>query len=172
MVFLPALYAVFPGMSSYTDVDPKASRSPSSFTAITSSGALSPNTTTPRVRVPAPEFWLPGALAGRYPPASARGVRKAGSTPGLGRSSGEEKGNPLQHSFLENLMVRGSRWAIARGIAKSRTQLKQLSTDTSKPSPALVICYFEGRCSLKDTCCSGDKAELKEILKRSFLYFA
>jgi len=32
----------------------------------------------------------------------------AGSVPGLGRSSGEGNGNPLQYSFLENSMDRGT----------------------------------------------------------------
>ena len=31
--------------------------------------------------------------------------------PGLGRSPGEGNGNPLQYSYPENSMDRGSRWA-------------------------------------------------------------
>jgi len=43
----------------------------------------------------------------------------AGLIPGLGRSPGEEKGNPLQHSCLENPM--DSRWwATVHGVAKSQ----------------------------------------------------
>ena len=41
-----------------------------------------------------------------------------GSVPGLGRSSGEGKGYPLQYSGLEN-----STECIVRGVTKSRTQL-------------------------------------------------
>ena len=37
-------------------------------------------------------------------PASARDRRDEGSIPGLGRSPGEENGNPLQYSCLENPM--------------------------------------------------------------------
>ena len=37
-------------------------------------------------------------------------------------------GNPLQYSCLENPMDRGAWWAIVHGVAKSWTQLKQLST--------------------------------------------
>ena len=37
---------------------------------------------------------------------SARNVSDPGSIPGLGRSSGEENGNPLQYSCLENPMDR------------------------------------------------------------------
>ena len=44
-----------------------------------------------------------------------------GSTPGLGRSSGEGPGNPLQYSCLENPMDRGSWWTIVHGVTKSRT---------------------------------------------------
>ena len=35
-------------------------------------------------------------------------VGDLGSTPGLGRSSGEGNGNPLQYSYLENSMARGA----------------------------------------------------------------
>ena len=44
-----------------------------------------------------------------------------GSIPGLGRLPGEENGNPLQYSCLENSMERGIWWAIAHGVAESRT---------------------------------------------------
>ena len=44
-----------------------------------------------------------------------------GSITGLGRSPGEENGNPLQYSCLENPMDRGAWWAIIVGVTKSRT---------------------------------------------------
>ena len=40
---------------------------------------------------------------------------------------GEGNSNPLQYSCLKNLMDRGPWWAAIQGVAKSRTQLKQLS---------------------------------------------
>ena len=40
--------------------------------------------------------------------ASARNAGDPGSIPGLGRSSGERNGNPLQHSCLENPMDGGA----------------------------------------------------------------
>ena len=43
--------------------------------------------------------------------------------PELGRSSGEENGNRLQYSHLENPMDRGAWKATVHGIAKSWTQL-------------------------------------------------
>ena len=46
-----------------------------------------------------------------------------GSIPGLGRSSEEGNGTPLQYSCLENPMDRGVWQATVHGVAKSRTQL-------------------------------------------------
>ena len=50
--------------------------------------------------------------------ASTCNVRDLGSIPGLGRSSGEGKGYPLQYSGLENSMD-----STAHVVAKSRTWL-------------------------------------------------
>ena len=52
---------------------------------------------------------------------SACNVGDMGSIPGSGRSPGEGNGHPLQYSCLENLTDRGAWWAIAHGVAKSRT---------------------------------------------------
>ena len=47
---------------------------------------------------------------------------KLGSIPGLGRSPGEENGNPLQFSCLENPMNRGEPGGLTvNGAAKSWT---------------------------------------------------
>ena len=46
-----------------------------------------------------------------------------GSIPGPGRSPGEENGNPLQYSYLENSMDRGAWWATVHGVTKSQIQL-------------------------------------------------
>ena len=43
--------------------------------------------------------------------------------PGLGRAPGEENGNPLQYSSLENPMDRGARRATVHEVAKSQTRL-------------------------------------------------
>ena len=51
----------------------------------------------------------------KNPPANAGDV---GSIPGLGRSPGEENGNALQYSCLENSMDRGAWWAIVHGVTK------------------------------------------------------
>ena len=42
---------------------------------------------------------------------------------GLGRSSGEGNGNPLQYSCLENFVDRGAWWATVYGVTKSWTQM-------------------------------------------------
>ena len=46
-----------------------------------------------------------------------------GSVLGLGRSPGEENGNPLQYSCLENSMNRGAWRATVHGVTKSWTRL-------------------------------------------------
>ena len=51
--------------------------------------------------------------------ASACNAGELGSIPGLGRSPGEGKGNPLQCSCLDNSMDKGARWATIHGVEKS-----------------------------------------------------
>ena len=46
-----------------------------------------------------------------------------GSVPGLGRSSGEGDGYPLQYFCLETSMDRGAWWATVHGVTKSQTLL-------------------------------------------------
>ena len=59
-----------------------------------------------------PEVGFPCGSAGKE---SACNVGDLGSIPGLGRSPGEGKGNPLQHSGLEKFMD-----YIVYGVAKSQ----------------------------------------------------
>ena len=47
-----------------------------------------------------------------------------GSIPGLGRSTGEGNGNPLQYSGLENSMGREAWWATVHGVAESWAHLR------------------------------------------------
>ena len=56
---------------------------------------------------------FPGDSDGK---ASACNAGNAGSIPGLGRSSGEGNGNPLQYSCLENPMDRGAWKATVHGV--------------------------------------------------------
>ena len=64
------------------------------------------------------------ALVVKNLPANAGDIRDAGSTSGLGRSSGRGHGNPLQYSCLENPMDRGAWRAAVYGVTKSQTRLK------------------------------------------------
>ena len=45
---------------------------------------------------------------------------------------GEGNGNPLQYSCLENSVDREAWWAAVCRVAQSRTQLKRLSSSSSK----------------------------------------
>ena len=60
------------------------------------------------------------ALVVKNPPARAGDVRDADLIPELGRSPGEGHGNPLQYSYLENLMDRGAWWATVQNITESQ----------------------------------------------------
>ena len=62
--------------------------------------------------------------------ANAEDIRNLGLIPGLGRSPGEGNGNALQYSFLENPMGREAWKATVHRVAKSQTELKQLSMHT------------------------------------------
>ena len=53
--------------------------------------------------------------------------KDAGSIPGSGRSPAGGHSNPIQYSCLRNPMDRGGWWATVHRVARSRTQLKQLS---------------------------------------------
>ena len=53
------------------------------------------------------------------PPANAGETGDVGLIPGSGRSPGEENGNPLQFSCLENPMDRVAWWATVHRVAES-----------------------------------------------------
>ena len=67
---------------------------------------------------------LPRSSAGKNSPATSGHAGDMGPTPGLGRSPGGRKGNPLHCSCLGNPMHRGEAWRTpVQEIAKSRTPL-------------------------------------------------
>ena len=70
--------------------------------------------------------WLSGEESG----CSAGDRGDTSLIPGSGRSSGGGHGNPFQGSCQENPMDRGAWWAMVHSVAKSQTQLKQLSVST------------------------------------------
>ena len=65
---------------------------------------------------------FPGSSDGKE---SACNTRDLGLIPGLGRSTEEGHGNPLQYSCLENSKNRGAWWATVHGVTKSQTQLNK-----------------------------------------------
>ena len=68
------------------------------------------------------------ALVVKKPPTNAGDIRDADSAPGSGRSPGEENGNPLQYSCLEDLMDGGGAWwIIVHRVAKSQTCLSDFT---------------------------------------------
>ena len=58
--------------------------------------------------------FLDGAIVKNLP-ANAGGARDMCSIPGLRRSLGIGNGSPLQYSYLENSMDRGTWWASVHG---------------------------------------------------------
>ena len=62
-----------------------------------------------------PNEGFSGGSVVKNPPANAK---HPGLIPGLGRSPGEENGNPLQYSCLGNPMDREAWWATVHGITK------------------------------------------------------
>ena len=60
---------------------------------------------------------FPGGSVGKE---SACNAGDPGLFPESGRSPGEENGNPLQYSCLENPMGRGAWWATVHGVARVR----------------------------------------------------
>ena len=64
----------------------------------------------------------------KNPPAN---VGQVGSVPGLGRSTGEGNGNPLQYSGLRNPMDRGAWQAIVHGVSKEWDMTERLSNNSS-----------------------------------------
>ena len=66
-------------------------------------------------------------LVVKDPPANAGGASDIDSIPGSKGSPGGGHGTPLQCSCLEKPMGRGAWQATVHGVAKSWTQLKQLS---------------------------------------------
>ena len=74
---------------------------------------------------------FPGGWDGKEP---ACNVEDLGSIPGSGRSPGEENGNSLQHSCLENPMDRGTWWATVHGSQRVRHNwVTNIFTFQSKP---------------------------------------
>ena len=74
---------------------------------------------------------FPGGGSGKEPTCQCRRYKICGFNPWVGSSPGGGHGNPLQYYCLENPMDSGAWRAPVHGVAKSRIQLKWLSTCTS-----------------------------------------
>ena len=61
---------------------------------------------------------LPGGSVVKNPPINVGDARDADLIPGLGKSPGEEDGNPLQYPCLGNPMDREAWWTLVHGVAK------------------------------------------------------
>ena len=65
----------------------------------------------------------------------------AGSIPGLGRSSGEGTGNPLQHSCLGNPIDRGDWRVIVHRVARQLDSTWQLNNNITKHTVNVRLLY-------------------------------
>ena len=102
---------------------------------------------------PTPVFLgFPCGSAGKE---SACNVGDLGSIPGLGRSSGEGKGYPVQYSGLENSMN-----CIVHGVAKSQTPLRDFHF--RKPQP----CYMH-----RSLCSTSDHNNKQLLILHFFLLY-
>ena len=121
-------------------------------------------------------FWkgFPGGSDGK---ASARNAGDLGSIPGLGRSSGEGNGNPLQYSCLENSMDGGAWWATVHGVAKSQTWLSHFTSTFGKftfmplqfyKRPTLVPVFYNCKKSEEDFHFSDKKVKSEKGIQHWF----
>ena len=78
---------------------------------------------------------LPGASDGK--------ASDPGSIPGSGRYPGEEIGNALQYSCLENPTDRGAWYATIHVVGKSQTGLRDFTFTPATPNISSVLCQSE-----------------------------
>ena len=89
---------------------------------------------------------LPGSSDGKDLPA----MWETGSIHGLGRSPGEQNGNPLQYSCLENSIDRGAWWSTVHGVANGHDWVTDTHTHASFSVFLFIVlikisfqhCYF------------------------------
>jgi len=81
--------------------------------------------------------------------------------------NGEENGNPLQCSCLENPRDGETWWAAVYGVAQSRTRLKQLSSSSSssRARNAVRLTSLTGNVKANLTCLS--KEEISSLINSS-----
>ena len=77
------------------------------------------------------DLCFPQWLSSKESACNAGATGNAGLISGLRKSPGRGHSNPLQYSCLENPMDRGAWQATVHGAAKSRSQMKQRSSNSS-----------------------------------------
>ena len=82
---------------------------------------------------------FPGGSEGKE---SACNAGDSSSIPRLGRYPGEEDGNPLLYSCLENSMDKGAWRATVHGVTKSRTRLSDWHFYFCKRSSLCTVNYY------------------------------
>ena len=71
--------------------------------------------------------------------------RKHGFDPWSGRSPGEENGNPLQYSCLQNPMDRGAWWATVHRVTKESVTTKRPTTTNPEKCKCKFATWFEDK---------------------------
>ena len=78
-----------------------------------------------------------------------------GSVTGLGRSSGEGNGNPLQCSCLENLIDRGAWWATVHEVPKYWTRLNDYHSGSTFRAHQELVDALAGNGRNGEVCAAG-----------------
>ena len=87
-----------------------------------------------------------GFLGGSNRKEPACNAGDPGSIPGLGRSSGEGNGNPLQYSCLENPMDGGARWATVHKCHIRSSHCRGGFLNLGTTDILVWVILFCGRC--------------------------
>ena len=87
--------------------------------------------------------------------------------PESGKSPGGGLGNPLWYSYLKNPMNRGACWAMVHRVAKSRTQLKQLSMHADCSYYIFISQYCPKFIFQKMKCVLADSKKKKEKKRKT-----
>ena len=85
---------------------------------------------------------FPGGASGKESACQCKRCKRFRFDPLVRRFPGEGHGNPLQYSCLKNPMNRGAWWATVHRVANSWTQLKRLSTHTTRPWEFLPLSFL------------------------------
>ena len=87
---------------------------------------------------------FPGGASGKEHACKGKRLKRCGFDPWVRKISWRRAWQPTPVFCLENPMDRGAWWATVYGVAKSRTRVKQLSTqhNTKMGQFSLTICHL------------------------------